>query len=633
MAITPTYPGVYIEEVPSGVRPISGVATSIAAFVGNFSRGPTNEAVRIFSPSDFDREFGGLRSDSLASYAIAQFFLNGGGQAWVVRAIAENAETATVGLGDTNDTLVFTASAKSPGVWGNNIRIEIDDATTDPAASFNLTVSEVVNGDVVSSESFRNLTMAPADARYAAAVVNEGSKLISLTAPSLLNANRPAPTGTVSKLLTEPAPANLTGDLTVTVGAHPPVAITNPDPDHATIGQLAASLQSKIRAAHATCATVTVAVVGSPTTGAFLKVTAGTAAADDVVALSEELAEKLGFEPVPPPPVTGIERQNVQWYAVGSTSDSGKQLLGVAGTDGALPDAVDLIAALARFDPVDLFNILCVPDTDRLDDIAAAAVIAAATAYAGSRRAFYIVDPPNVPVVRDELPEIEAWLDANGTLRNANTAAYFPRPRIPDRLNEFRLRAVPASGTIAGVYARTDAERGVWKAPAGLDAQLRGVQQLETILTDPQNGVLNPLGLNCLRFFRAAGNIVWGARTLVGSDQLASQWKYIPVRRTTLFLEESLYRGTHFVVFEPNDEALWSQIRLNVGAFMQGLFLQGAFQGQTPRQAYLVKCDSETTTQADINLGIVNILVGFAPLKPAEFVIIRISQLAGQTQA
>ena len=124
----------------------------------------------------------------------------------------------------------------------------------------------------------------------------------------------------------------------------------------------------------------------------------------------------------------------------------------------------------------------------------------------------------------------------------------------------------------------------------------------------------------------------WGARTLNGADVEASEWKYIPVRRFALFLEESLYRGTKWVVFEPNDEPLWSQIRLNVGAFMQSLFRQGAFQGLTPKDAYFVKCDGETTTQNDINNGIVNIVVGFAPLKPAEFVIIQIQQIAGQIQ-
>ena len=180
--------------------------------------------------------------------------------------------------------------------------------------------------------------------------------------------------------------------------------------------------------------------------------------------------------------------------------------------------------------------------------------------------------------------------------------------------------------------ARIDASRGVWKAPAGLEAGIGGVQELKAKLTDGDNGILNPLGVNCLRTFAASGHVVWGARTLQGADSLASEWKYVPVRRTALFLEESLYRGTQWVVFEPNDEPLWAQIRLNVGAFMQNLFRQGAFQGTTPKEAYLVKCDKETTTQTDINNGVVNILVGFAPLKPAEFVIIKIQQLAGQIE-
>jgi len=152
-------------------------------------------------------------------------------------------------------------------------------------------------------------------------------------------------------------------------------------------------------------------------------------------------------------------------------------------------------------------------------------------------------------------------------------------------------------------------------------------------LTDLENGQLNPLGLNCLRAFPVIGRVVWGSRTLRGADLLADQWMYIPVRRTALFIEESLFRGTQWVVFEPNDEPLWAQIRLNVGAFMNSLFRQGAFQGKTPQEAYLVKCDKETTTRDDINRGVVNILVGFAPLKPAEFVIITIQQLAGQIAA
>ena len=193
-----------------------------------------------------------------------------------------------------------------------------------------------------------------------------------------------------------------------------------------------------------------------------------------------------------------------------------------------------------------------------------------------------------------------------------------------------RLADFAPCGAVAGIMARTDVQRGVWKAPAGLAASLSGVQGLTYTMTDRQNGVLNPVGLNCLRTFPVAGHLVWGARTLAGADLLASEWKYVPVRRLALFLEESLFRGTQWVVFEPNDEPLWAQIRLNIGAFMQDLFRQGAFQGSSPRDAYFVKCDRETTTQSDINRGVVNILVGFAPLKPAEFVVIKLQQMAGQ---
>jgi phage tail sheath protein FI len=218
-------------------------------------------------------------------------------------------------------------------------------------------------------------------------------------------------------------------------------------------------------------------------------------------------------------------------------------------------------------------------------------------------------------------------------LRDENSALYYPRIKSPDPKQENRAAEFAPCGVVAGIWAHTDTQRGVWKAPAGQDASLRGVTELSYKMTDGQNGLLNPIGVNCLRTFPIIGNVVWGARTLEGADRLASEWKYIPVRRLALFIEESLYRGTQWAVFEPNDEPLWSQLRLNIGAFMQNLFRQGAFQGRSAREAYFVKADSETTTQNDINLGIVNIVVGFAPLKPAEFVIIKIQQMAGQIEA
>jgi len=277
-----------------------------------------------------------------------------------------------------------------------------------------------------------------------------------------------------------------------------------------------------------------------------------------------------------------------------------------------MPAAANLDAASGNFDAPNL-----------------RAVAAEAEAYCESRRAFFLVDIP--PYVNTQA-EMNTWMATNSGIRHPNAAVYFPRLVIPDPANEGRPRDTGASGTLAGVYARTDASRGVWKAPAGTDATLRNAN-LAVALTDAENGALNPLGINALRNFAIFGNISWGARTLVGADQQASEWKYIPVRRTALFIETSLYQGLKWVVFEPNDEPLWAQIRLNVGAFMHNLFVQSAFQGKTPAEAYFVKCDKDTTTQNDIDRGIVNVLVGFAPLKPAEFVIIAIQQMAGQVQA
>ena len=249
--------------------------------------------------------------------------------------------------------------------------------------------------------------------------------------------------------------------------------------------------------------------------------------------------------------------------------------------------------------------------------------------FCRDRRAFLIADCPHNASFSSLQSGPGSGLTGNDSI---NSAFYFPWIVAPDTLQENRPTEFPPCGFVAGLFARTDASRGVWKVPAGTEASLTGVLGVKTPLTNDENGVLNPIAINCIRNFTVYGTILWGARTLQGNDERGSEWKYIPVRRTALFIEETLFRALKWVVFEPNDEPLWAQIRLNVGAFMNDLFRQGAFQGKTPRDAYFVKCDKETTTQSDINRGIVNIVVGFAPLKPAEFVIIKIQQMAGQIE-
>jgi phage tail sheath protein FI len=306
----------------------------------------------------------------------------------------------------------------------------------------------------------------------------------------------------------------------------------------------------------------------------------------------------------------------------GTAFDADGSIVALPAFSGAVATGLQ---ALERIDPF-IFNILCVPVVARLG-AHTSTVLTPAVDLCERRRAFLIVD---VASTVQGVDDMVAWMTANGGMGN-HAAVYFPRVSVPDPLSEGRPRDVGPSGTMAGLFARTDASRGVWKAPAGTEAAVRGVT-LQAVLNDQDSATLNPIGVNVLRNLPIFGNVAWGARTLQGADQQASEWKYIPVRRTALYIEESLRQGLQWVVFEPNDEPLWSQIRLNVGAFMQTLFRQGAFQGRTPREAYFVKCDKESTTQTDIDRGVVNILVGFAPLKPAEFVVIQIQQMAGHPQ-
>jgi uncharacterized protein len=662
MPVAPTYPGVYIEELPSGVRTIVGVATSVAAFIDFFKRGPMNEAVQILGMADFEREFGGLDVRSEASYAIQQFYANGGTEAWVVRvasgspAKAEGRLQTSVGGG-----LALTLTAANEGVWGNNLIVKVDYDTTDPTTRFNLSIAELgtVNGRsvILQQETFRNLSMSPVllpttipDPNFVGTIVNEKSALVSVVPNGAI---RPMSSGALSGPLSisTVAPVNPPGAglpllVNVSFNTAGPIVTNLASLGTGAITSLeeaATRLESAIRNANPSnpgWAQATVRAVGSQ-----LQIVAGPSAPNAIITFAVAPADATTRAALALPTALGAgTTTNVSFYQLGSpVVVNSAQGAGTAGSDGTEPDATALIGSRAVDPPtgmfalekVEIFNIMCLPRIARADGTSVFpatqvdTVVSTATNYCEERRAFLVLDPPSD---RLNITQIKDWVASKATLRHKNVALYFPRVMIADPQSDFRLRSFGASGTMAGVYARTDAARGVWKAPAGTEATLRGVTQLEFKMTDQQNGVLNPQAINCLRTFDVYGNVSWGARTLDGSDQRASEWKYVPVRRLALFLEESLYQGTQWVVFEPNDEPLWSQIRLNIGAFMHNLFRQGAFQGQTPKDAYLVKCDKETTTQNDINLGIVNILVGFAPLKPAEFVIIKIQQLAGQIQ-
>ncbi|MEO7367412.1 MAG: phage tail sheath subtilisin-like domain-containing protein [Gemmatimonadaceae bacterium] len=546
MPAAPKYPGVFVEEIPGGVRTIIGVATSIAAFVGRAAKGPPDNPVTITSFDDFVRNFGKLSLDYPLGFAVRDFYLNGGAQAIIVRIYrAQPAPPAapvppaappatppvTASLAEL-DAKGLALEAASPGDWGNTLRVRVTntDATklTEvakalgvlPVDLFDLAIHDTATGV---TEQFMNLTATKPSARHVTGV--------------LLNQS------------------------------------------------------------------------------AFVRTKAGCTPTDPTGSNADPAAGKDFWED--------------DTASSASVAAAASQQLTEAGHFGDIETGLGMYS-LAK---ADSFNLLSIPP-DTLGGEIPKALHSAAAAFCNVHRAMYIVDPRNTwnkPADVLDATNGANWLNISG--ENArNAALYFPRITEANPLRGGLPENFAPSGAVAGIIARTDVARGVWKAPSGVDASLTGVLGLSLNLNDAENGLLNRGAINCIRSFPVIGKVVWGARTMRGADVLVDEYKYVPVRRLALYIEASLFRGLKWVVFEPNGERLWGQIRLEAGAFMQGLFREGAFQGSSSQNAYFVKCDQETTTQNDINLGIVNIEVGFAPLKPAEFVVLRIQQIAGQVQ-
>ena len=324
---------------------------------------------------------------------------------------------------------------------------------------------------------------------------------------------------------------------------------------------------------------------------------------------------------------------------------SGAATAGIGGDDGTYlePETYigdeNLHTGLYMLDGTGI-DLLCIPPDWRLGPTVPLTaqdldptVRQQAAEYCTTNRAIYIADPPAIwatQVQQGEISDISPdnleinGVSASGIEYERNVAVYFPRIYKEDLLAPGVTALFAACGAIAGAIAANDVARGVWKAPAGTSVGLAGVSALEVALTDVHSGYLNPLGINCLRTFPLAGTVIWGGRTLRGADILQDDYKYLSVRRLTLYIESSLFQSTQWAVFEPNDESLWSSLRLSVGSFLAQLSQQGAFYN------YAVACDSTTTSVADIEAGRVNILVQIAPVDPAEFVMIQIQQVAPQ---
>ena len=530
MSVAPTFPGIYVQEIPLSSHAITPAPTSIAAFVGYTHPYQTkvfNAAVQVFSFSDYEAAFGGLYTSGLldanVARAVFQFFLNGGSMAWVVglqpKAFGASGSTgsgtpfgkdtgqvqfqATIAATAANTGMIFTAQEPCD-VVGMTVSVTNLRASTSGGA---LDTFDIVITYGSRNETYRGISLASGSAKDPS-TINAASRLVTVAAQT-------AGYGTALA-------ANASATFTITNG---------------------------------------------PTT-------------------------------------------------ILSTF--------------AASDFTDVFADNSSLDKVETLNLLLVPGiSDNL-------IVSETLAFAERKRAFAILDPPMNAVADNLSGSGAATIDSYVTAfpKSQNGALYFPYLLSSDPITDHTI-SVPPSGYVAGIFARTDANRGVWKAPAGLETSvLNTAGPVPTgLMNDQRQGALNILAVNCLRSFNSIGTVVFGSRTLVGADANTSfpQSKYVPVRRMTLFIEQTLVANLKWVVFEPNDEPLWLAIRASIEAFLLSLFNQGALQGSRPSQAFQVKCDSTTTTPQDQQNGIVNIVVAFAPLKPAEFVVIKIAQLAGQT--
>jgi phage tail sheath protein FI len=666
-----TYPGIYTREIPSGVRTITGAPTSVALFVGPTKAGIDGRPIRLFSFPDFERAYGGLSQNSSLSYSVLHFFANGGGEAYVIRVPAKNAvraKTAFKQAGVAPESLAVTAL--SSGAGSNNLFVEFDGFGLNPVGDkkrFNLSVIDRLTGRV---ERFGDLATSSTSARFATAVMNDsatGSKLVGVDMTAAgIDKDAPQPNGSIYKVVTLPSAgvfnSNVKLALTVSVlkadgtadtGVALPVTVfpngaAKPTSVPELVTRLAAAINAEIQLNQSAATTME---------GIAVEADSFAEGPDTFIRLrtsrpgSAPLNRRLGDATVViAAPAAGTDFvatygltktvENPSRYQLGALYPAASQVSGVPvkGADGdatGQPDSDVFKKAVMDLDTPDpFFNILCLPDLVRpaandpnaLQHTNAMSVYADAALVCKNKHAFLLIDPlPNTTSVG----AAESW-KAGFSFQSSHSAAYFPKIRVDDPLIPGAILSCAPSGAIAGVYARTDGQFGVWKAPAGTDAALSGVYGPSVTMSDDEQGVLNPIGLNVIRQFPIYGTVSFGSRTVDGSNALASDWKYIPVRRTASYILRSLSEALRWAVHSPNGEELWSQLRINVTAFMQGLFRQGAFKGVSARQAYFVQCDATTTTQDDINQGVVNIVIGFAPLKPAEFVVISLRQLVQQ---
>ncbi len=639
---TLTYPGVYLQEISSGVRPIAAASTSTPAFVGLAQMGPT-AATRVTSWTEFQRLFGSFITDGFLAHSVFQFFNNGGRQCYIVRVTRSDAVTATVTVNNraTAPANALTFSAKNAGAWGNSLLLQIDDGTLDPGNEFRVSVRRQDDPavvppnvrDITPLEVFDNLSMNPTAPNYVATVLGRDSALINAQVLSNTSTGHGIHRGGFGPSL--PLGSNLAFQINVDGDGLQLVTLPTATGTATTLSAVASAIQTAVQALTKkkgstdpaaftgfACTVDTVAgqsrlLLQSGTSNATSSVRIQPAATADATAL---LRLGPGNGGVSSDGIAVLRPAASDVLQIGDAAVAAPVTAATPGSDGtASVVETTFSGAFPRLDAVTDFSLLAVPGE------ATTTMMDLGTAYCANRPlqdVFYIGETGS----HDDTPDEAAVFRNSLTVANSYGALYFPWVKALDPTGRSADPILlPPSGYIAGLYARIDASRGVWKAPAGTEASLNGVVGLAVELSDVQHGNLNPIGVDVIRRFPSAGVVSFGARTVTSDPE----WRYVPVRRTAIMLRVSIYNGIQFAVFEPNDEPLWAELRRNIGAFMTTLFRQGAFQGATPSQAFFVKCDGETTTQADIDAGVVNVLVGFAPLKPAEFVVVKISQKAG----
>ncbi|THB66103.1 MAG: phage tail sheath family protein [Gammaproteobacteria bacterium] len=518
------HPGVYVEEISSGSKPIEAVGTSTAAFIGFATKGSIGEPTLISKWDDYQELFGGIQETEAAvsgsnnvvgdtlGHSVYAFFKNGGGKAYITR-LAKGAKCSEKNLlnpdAAANSTdaadqmLEFTAV--NEGTWGDSIVVRLT-----PKKDTKLFTVEVGTGtgdDFATFERFDDVSLSSSDkADYIIGKLNGVSEYVAVKALSGLKA------AAINKLVA--------GDA------------------------------------------VEVALAG--------------------------------------------------------------------GGNGSNADNDDYDDTFALFEKIRDINIICLPG--KWWNSSNKAVIDSAVAHCEKMKSrMVIVDtPPGV--------ELEKEKDVTdlGLPTKTYCATYYPWAQVANPYYNAETNPgaaknvlVQPSAFAAGIWAKTDSRRGVWKAPAGVETGILGLNALEFVVEDAEQDYLNPLGINALRSLPAYGSVVWGARTL--ATKADPEWRYVPVRRTAMYIEQSIYNGIQWAVFEPNNDNLWSSLRVNIDSFMNGLFRAGAFQGTKASDAFFVRCGlGDTMTQGDIDRGQVIAVVGFAPLKPAEFVILRIQQKVGQ---